>query len=117
MRAFWFTAGLISLAIGLVGIVLPLVPTVPLILLAAFCFSRSSERLHHWLIHHPTFGPSIADWQSHGAIHRRGKRFATVSIMAVFTISLVFGLATHILIIQAITLSLVLLFIWTRPDS
>jgi len=117
MRYVWATLGLISVAIGLVGVVLPLVPTVPLMLLAAFFFARSSERLHNWLITHPTFGPSIRDWQERGAISTKGKRIATLSIVFVFLISVVLGLRPLILGIQAVTLSAVLIFIWSRPSS
>ena len=117
MRYVWATLGLFSVAIGLVGVVLPLVPTVPLMLLAAFFFARSSERLHNWLITHPTFGPSIQDWQERGAISIKGKRIATLSIAVVFLISLVLGLRPLVLGIQAITLSADLIFIWSRPSS
>lgn len=117
MRIIWVILGLISMAIGLIGIVLPLVPTVPLMILAAFFFAKSSERLHNWLITHPQFGPSIVDWQEHGAIHPKGKKIATVSIAIVFLISLIMGLGPMILIIQGATLCAVLLFIWTRPNS
>lgn len=117
MRFVWTVLGLICVAIGLIGIVLPLVPTVPLMILAAFFFAKSSERLHNWLITHPTFGPSIVDWQEHGAIHPKGKKIATASIAIVFLISLILGLRPLILIIQGVTLCAVLLFIWSRPNS
>lgn len=117
MRYVWAILGLLSVAIGLAGIVLPLVPTVPLMILAAFFFARSSERLHTWLITHPTFGPSILDWQERGAISLKGKRIATLSIAVVFLISVVMGLRPMILGIQAITLSAVLVFIWSRPSA
>lgn len=117
MRYVWATLGLISVAIGLIGIVLPLVPTVPLMILAAFFFARSSERLHNWLITHPTFGPSIVDWQERGAISAKGKRIATLSIAVVFLVSLILGLRPMILIIQAVTLCAVLFFIWSRPNA
>jgi uncharacterized membrane protein YbaN (DUF454 family) len=103
--------------LGAVGAVLPLLPTVPFLLLAAFCFARSSERLHGWLISHPRFGPSITAWNDHGAISLMAKRLATVSILATFTISLLLGLRPVVLGIQAVTLGLVSLFIWTRPNS
>lgn len=117
MRFVWATLGLISVAIGLAGIVLPLVPTVPLMILAAFFFARSSERLHNWLITHPTFGASILDWQERGAISAKGKRIATLSIVFVFLISLIIGLRPFILMIQGVTLGAVLIFIWSRPSS
>ncbi|THD76854.1 DUF454 domain-containing protein [Thalassobius vesicularis] len=117
MRYVWAILGLISVAIGIAGIVLPLVPTVPMMILAAFFFARSSERLHNWLLSHPTFGPPIQDWQQRGAISAKGKRIATLSIAVVFGISLILGLRPLILLIQAVTLGAVLTFIWSRPSS
>lgn len=116
MRVLWASLGLISLALGALGIITPLLPTVPFILLAAFCFARSSERLHHWLLAHPRFGPMIDDWQTRGAISLRVKRLSTVSVLAVFGISLILELRPLILVIQAITLGCVMVFVWTRPS-
>nr|WP_244867410.1 YbaN family protein [Vannielia litorea] len=103
--------------VGAIGIFLPLLPTVPLVLLAAFCFARSSERLHDWLLAHPTFGPMIVDWRRSGAIHRRAKWAATGSVAVVFGLSVALALPPHVLLIQAITLGCVMLFIWTRPEA
>lgn len=116
MRIIWIIGGLTSLGLAFVGVFLPLLPTVPFLLLAAFCFARSSEQLHHWLVTHPRFGPPIRDWRDHGGISVKGKRAATLSIAAVFGISLVLGLRPWILAVQAIVLVTVLLFIWTRPS-
>jgi len=117
MRILWLALGLISLALGAAGVVLPLLPTVPFMLLAAFCFARSSERLHDWLLSHPTFGPSIEDWRRNGAIHRKVKLVATASIAAAFLIPFAMGVRPMILTIQAFTLLGVLTFIWTRPEA
>ena len=116
MRLIWLMCGLVSLGIGIVGIFLPLIPTVPLILLAAFCFARSSQRLHAWLVTHEQFGPLIHDWQTNRSIRPRAKKMATVSIAMVFIISLALGVPSYVLGIQVVTLSAVLLFIWTRPS-
>lgn len=116
MRWLWVLCGGLSLAVGIVGMFLPLVPTVPLLLLAAFCFARSSERLHHWLVTHPTLGPPIEDWNRRGAIRRRAKWLATASILAAFGLSLIFRLNPVILSVQGLTLAAVAIFIWTRPD-
>jgi len=116
MRLLWLILGLTSVALGMVGAVLPLLPTVPFMLLAAFFFARSSERLHNWLLTHPTFGPSIMDWQESGAIRRRVKWIASVSIVAAFGLSLAMGVRPTILLIQAATLCAVAVFIWTRPE-
>lgn len=117
MRWLWVILGLLSLGLAVIGIVLPLLPTVPLLILAAFFFARSSERLHNWLINHRMFGPPIRDWQRNGAISSYGKRWATISIAIVFLISFLLGLPSHILGIQAVVLLLTLGFIWSRPSG
>lgn len=117
MRWLWAAGGFAALGTGLLGIFVPLLPTVPLVLLAAFCFSRSSERMHLWLLRHPVFGPAIVDWRESGAISRRGKRLATVSILAVFAISVALQIAPMLLLAQAFVLSGVLVFIWSRPSA
>jgi uncharacterized membrane protein YbaN (DUF454 family) len=117
MQYLWAALGLVCVGLALIGIFLPLLPTVPFLLLASFFFARSSERLHSWILSHPTFGPMIDDWNRYGAIRPRAKRLATLSIAAVFGLSLVFGVPMKIVIIQAIVLSCVLIFIWSRPSG
>ncbi|MFT4794601.1 MAG: uncharacterized membrane protein YbaN (DUF454 family) [Paracoccaceae bacterium] len=117
MKAFWFIIGCFSIALGVIGAALPLLPTVPFLLLAAFSFARSSPRVHDWLLSHPRLGPPITDWRNNGAIGRRAKWLASGSIAAAFTVSLVLGVAGWVLAVQAATLCCVSLFIWTRPDS
>ena len=75
-RPLWAAAGLLSLGLGLVGIFLPVLPTTPLVILAAFCFTRGSPRLRNWITGHGTFGPIIEDWEATGAIPQRVKFWA-----------------------------------------
>lgn len=117
MKIFWAVFGLLSLGLGMIGVFMPLLPTVPFLLLAAFCFARSSKKLHYWLMNHPTLGPPIQQWQQNGAINKRAKHLATLSISIVFMISLLIGLRWEILVIQAVTLCLVMVFIWSRPNG
>lgn len=117
MQYLWAFLGLICVGLAVIGVVLPLLPTVPFLLLAAFFFARSSERLHFWLVSHSVFGPLITDWHASGIIRPRAKRLATVSILAVFALSLAIGLRPMLLGIQATVLGCVLLFIWSRPNG
>ena len=73
MQYVWAVLGLFCVGLALIGVFLPLLPTVPFLLLASFFFARSSERLHSWILSHPTFGPMIDDWNSRGAIRPRAK--------------------------------------------
>lgn len=72
----WAILGGGLVAIGLVGAVLPVLPTTPFLILAAACFARSSPRLEAWLLNHRHFGPPLRDWRRHGAIPPRAKRLA-----------------------------------------
>lgn len=81
-RAFYFLLGLISVALGAVGAFLPLLPTVPLMIFAAFCFARSSPILERRITEHPVMKPHISAWRERGAISGRGKAAAVVAFIA-----------------------------------
>lgn len=85
----YLVAGLLSLLLAAIGALVPLLPTVPFVILAAFCFGRSSPRLEQRLVGHARFGPHIRAWRSRGAISRAGKRAA----LAAFAASAAAGLA------------------------
>ena len=72
--------GFLFVGIGGLGVILPLLPTTPFLLLAAACFARSSERWHQWLLNSGTFGPIIRNWEEHRCIPRRAK-IASLLIM------------------------------------
>jgi uncharacterized membrane protein YbaN (DUF454 family) len=89
-RLLWRAAGALSLVIGVIGIVVPVLPTTPFVLLAAVCFARGSPALHRWLLANGTFGPMVREWDEHRSIKYRTKIFA-IAIMAVsLTASIVF---------------------------
>ena len=111
------TVGLASLALGAIGIFVPLLPTTPLVLVAAFCFANSSERLHQWLLDHNVFGPLIDNWRRYGAISRNAKIMSVVSMVAILVISWLLEVATWIIAVQAAVLGCSAAFILTRPTS
>ena len=82
MRLAWRLAGIAALALGFIGALVPLLPTVPFVLLAAFAFARSNPAWERWLVEHPTFGPHIRDWRESGSISRRGKAAAVFAFAA-----------------------------------
>ncbi|WP_313918950.1 YbaN family protein [Tahibacter sp.] len=61
----------VALALGVAGFFLPVLPTVPFVLLAAFAAARGSERLHAWMRNHASFGPMLRDWEREGAVSLR----------------------------------------------
>lgn len=115
-RLLWLVAGLGFLAIGAVGIVLPLLPTTPFLLLAAYCFARSSPQLHKWLHNHPTFGPLINNWNQYGSIDRRSKHIAIIIILLTPIATVVIGVPWWSLASQLLILGVAATFVLTRPD-
>ena len=116
-RTLWLCLGVTATGLGLVGAVLPLLPTTVFLILAAFAFARSSPRLHAWIIGHPRFGPAIVNWQTHGSISRNAK-IAALSAMALsLLITWALGAGEWILGLQALVLVTVAAFILSRPNG
>ena len=119
MKRFLFVlAGHVFFALGVIGLFVPLMPTTPFLLLAAWCYSRGSERIHRWLLGHPRFGAPIIDWMDHGVIRRRAKFVSIVLIACSLAYPLLF-LHFHVgLKLAALAVALaVMAFIATRPES
>jgi uncharacterized membrane protein YbaN (DUF454 family) len=76
MRIIYFCLGWVMVALGVIGLVMPLMPGAVFLIAAAACFARSSPRLEAWLLDHPTFGKPLRDWRAAGAIPRPAKAMA-----------------------------------------
>ena len=87
VRWLLWLAGSVSLALGLIGVVLPGLPTTPFILLAAACYAKASPRLHGWLLNHRFLGPMVRDWETHRSLTRRSKTVAQVSMVVMVGLS------------------------------
>jgi uncharacterized membrane protein YbaN (DUF454 family) len=88
VRALLWLAGGISLALGLVGVVLPGLPTTPFVLLAAACWARASPRLHAWLRDNRLTGPLLRDWEATRSLTRRTKAIAIGSMLVMVSVSI-----------------------------
>jgi len=91
VRALFLVAGVVSLSLGIAGAFLPVLPTTPLVLLAAACFARSYRPFHEWLIGHRLFGPIVKEWQEHRSIPRRTKAVAIATMAVTLGASIVFA--------------------------
>ncbi|MCW5655429.1 YbaN family protein [Hydrogenophaga sp.] len=87
VRWLLWLAGSLSLALGIIGVVLPGLPTTPFVLLAAACYARASPRLYGWLLGHRWMGPMVRDWETHRSLTRRTKRVAQVSMLVMVGLS------------------------------
>ena len=106
-----------SLALGIAGLFLPVVPTVPFVLLAAWAAARSSPRLSRWMEAHPHMGPHIRAWRRGGVVPRRAKWLATVMMAGSATgMLLVVGPRWPVLGVVAV-MAAVDLWLWLRPEA
>ena len=115
-RGFFLVFGLCSLGLGLLGIVLPILPTVPFILLAAYCFARSSDRLYQWLMSHPWFADALRDWQAKGAIRKSLKKKAYVVSGLSFLVSIVVVPLIWVKILLACTCTGLFFYLSSIPE-
>lgn len=117
LRGLLFIGGIISVAVGFIGVFTPVLPTTPFVLLAAWCFLNSSEKAHQWIHDHRILGPPLKRWQKHRSIARSTKITATV--MIVFSLTILWLKGPHLWLKLGVTLLLlgVSLFIWTRKEA
>jgi len=120
-RWLWWVLAYASLGMGIVGIFVPGLPTTVFILIAAYAATRGSRRLRRYLLRHPRFGPSIRDWQAHGAVSRRGKWAATVAMSACAAILLAVMLTAHahrawMVAVPMACMAGVAIWLWRRPE-
>jgi len=119
-RSLLIAAGLLSTALAVLGIFLPLLPTVPLLLLAAACFARSSPRCHNWLCQHRHFGPVLAAYQDGAGIPRRARVTALLLIWTSIPLSALFltkaAWLRLLLLLIALAITLYLCRLPTRAD-
>jgi uncharacterized membrane protein YbaN (DUF454 family) len=106
------------MALGVVGVFLPVMPTVVFMIAAAWCYSRGNPALKQKLLAHPTFGPPVRDWEEHRAISLRGKLLGVATIVAGFTVSTVWLVERTWLRVMLAALGLVLvLFLLSLKTS
>lgn len=118
LAPLYVALGWLSLLLGFIGIFLPILPTTPFVLLAAWFFSKGSRRLHAWLLRSKTFGPIIRDWSAYGVIRPRAKALSLSMMALLFGYTLIFvqvGLLVK-LIVASIGLATAT-FIVTRPSA
>lgn len=115
----WIVLGLgwVFVGLGVIGAFLPVMPTVPFLIVAIWCFSRSSKKLHHWLYSHPHFGPPLRDWDRYRVIPPRGKLFAVIGMAGSLTMVSIFVATDWVLpVVMGSIMLLVAAYVVTRPS-
>lgn len=117
MRILYLLAGLLLVALGILGAFLPVLPTTIFLILAAGAFARSSPRLEAWLINHAHLGPPIRRWRERGAISRPAKAMAVGGMLLGFGIFFIAGRPGPILsLLVTASLAACAMYVLTRPD-
>jgi uncharacterized membrane protein YbaN (DUF454 family) len=106
----------ISLALAVIGAFVPIMPTVPFVLLAAWAAARSSPRLSRWLENHPTMGPHIRDWRQGGVVRRGTKWVATLMMAGGAVTMLVFVRPLWVPSTSIAIMTAVAIWLWLRPE-
>jgi len=114
--SLWRVLACISLLLGLIGVVLPGLPTVPFLLVSAWSAGKGWPRLELWLLAHPNFGPPLKRWREHGAVPRKAKYLASV-MMSLSVVILLFSTAPFWLkLVLPVFLCGVAIWLWFRPE-
>ncbi|WP_336819174.1 DUF454 family protein [Cedecea sp. MMO-103] len=114
-RLILLIIGWLAVVLATLGVILPLLPTTPFLLLAAWCFARSSPRFHHWLLYRSWFGSYLRHWQTHRAMPRGAKPKAILFILATFALSLWLVKIVWVRILLLVILCALLIFMWRIP--
>jgi len=115
VRAVYLGLGFLALFLGILGALLPVLPTTPFVLLGAACFARSSERFHGWLLGHRIAGPIIRDWQEHRSMPPGVKPWAFLLMALSFGASiLLMNSAWHRAMLAGLAVVLGI-FLWRVP--
>ena len=116
MRWLWWLLAYASLGLGIIGIVVPGLPTVPFVLLAAFAAARGSRRLRARLLADPRFGPMIRDWDRDGAVSRRAKRLAIGSMVLCALVMFLTAPKWWMAATGSAIMACVATWLWYRPE-
>ncbi len=117
VKPIFILLGFLSLGLGVLGAFLPILPTTPFALLAAYFFSKGSPKLYNWLISLPKIGDQIKDWNEFGAIRPRVKLIAVISLIAVMSLLNFKEIVLWGRIPASLIMIIVMIFVVSRPEK
>jgi len=116
-RFLWTAFGWAALALGVIGVLLPVMPTTPFVLLAAFAFGKGSPAMRRRLEEHRHFGPAIREWEEKGAIRPRHKAVACILMGCSLLGAILLALPMAVIAVQALAMGGAAAYILTRPSG
>lgn len=115
-RVILVVLGTVFVVTGVIGIFLPILPTTPFMLLAAWCYARSSTRFYNWIMNNKVFGPIIREWRQHRSIPRRAKTTALILMPSTFGVSIIFFVPIFWVQIMLAAMCIgMMVFMWQIP--
>ena len=116
-RYFWMLLGFMSLGMAYLGVILPGLPYSPFIVFAAYCFAKSSPRMHAWIMNHRIFGPFITNWNHKRVFPLKLKYFMLISMSASLALMYTGNVPMRGIIYTAVFMALVAIWAWRFPST
>lgn len=116
-QLFYRTLAIMATGLGMVGVILPLLPTTPFLIVAVWAAGKSSPRLELWLLEHPQFGPLLKGWRDRGAIPLFAKYLAGLMLTSSWLVLWLLNMKTGVLIFLAVFFSALMTYIISRPNA
>lgn len=116
-RYFWLVLGFVSLGMAYLGVITPGLPYSPFVVFAAYCFAKSSPRMHSWIMNHPIFGPFITNWNQKRVFPLKLKFFMLASMSVSLILMYTGGVPIRGIAYTAVFMALVAIWAWRFPST
>ncbi|MDC4626187.1 YbaN family protein [Acinetobacter baumannii] len=113
---FWRTLVVIFITLGIIGAILPGMPTTVFLILAAWAASKGWPQMDAWLLNHPKYGPTLRDWRANGTVPRKAKWIATIMMTASGILMLFTSAPFWVKVFTDTTMFVVAIWLWLRPE-
>ncbi len=118
IRLLYLLLGFITSSLGIIGAFLPIMPTVPFLIIALWAFSKSSQKFHDWLYYHKIYGPMLRDWDKYNVIPIWGKIWACSAMLSsIIIITLINNIPHWLLLTMMIIMFFIGFYICSTPNK